>query len=218
MTSGKQTRTVGQGALSSLSAALLLAASSTPGRTIAYRALAHVFKSVEKNSTAKQTILSCYFNRLRPSCGRHVLPINVLLSTHQLLSTYRTSTHTSTVTPHILYTAISRFTLPLASKHLRSYSIPWPLRAITTVLSPIFLPLFESLCYRSFNHLATVTWPTKTRPLTVLSPTKLTSKHLNSHRTRLGKDVLKICLKKTSGLMMIFIFSFFSPNRRRPTV
>jgi hypothetical protein len=90
-----------------------------------------------------------------------------------------------------------------------------PKDAATTVLSPTFLPFFQSLLYRSSNHGATVTLPTKKRVSTVLSPTKSVGNLLNLHQTFSRKDVFKRCLKKTSGLMrLFFILVFFSSKWR----
>jgi hypothetical protein len=215
---GETVKRLGQGARRSLCASLCRRIPPVPHHLLKfYRALTHNFAPIPYLSSNSGAILSCTFSWLSTSTTRPTLYWKGLLSTHLIYRDYRASTHISTVVPPTIYIGMFQRLAQLAPKLPLSPHLTWPTRFLTTVLSPTFLPAFQSLCYRSFTHAATVPWPTKKQSLTVPSPPKLATKHLNSHRTRQCKDVFKICLKKTSGLMMIFILKFFSPNRRRTT-
>jgi hypothetical protein len=212
---GDTVKRLGQGALRSLSASLCYRIHPVPLHLLKlYRAPTHNFSPTAYLSSNSSAILSCASSWLSCPSNRPALCWKRLLSTHLIYRHCRASTHISTVVPPTIYIGVFQPLPQLTPKISLPRHYSWPTRSLTTVLSPTFLPAFQSPCYRSFNHAATVTWPTKKPSLTVLSPTKIATKYLNSHRTRQCKDVLKICLKKTSGLMMISILKFFSPNRR----
>jgi hypothetical protein len=220
VTCGRPTRQVGQGALaprcsthaySSMKASFFIIVRPF------YRALAHIFASKVAHRHIQRLILSSTFSYLQrlPRC---LLWLHTgILSTHLFSSSYRASTHLSTVLPPTLFGVSCRSQGRLALRYCSPYTRPLSFGIIDTVLSPTFSPFFQSPLYRSFNHRPTVTLPTKNSTATVLSPTKLSSNHLNSHLTRVGKDVLKTCLKKTSRLMMFFNLNFFSADRRHTT-
>ena len=178
-----------------------------------YRALAHKIGSVSSFIPRVSAFYTCRINVLRSvregDLGHYVLGT----STHSCpyIYTHRDSTHVSTVTPPTLL-------ISLSTTHSRYHHLSHAFclkGAAATVLSPTFLPFFQSLLYRSSNHGATVTLPTKKRVSTVLSPTKSVGNLLNLHQTFSRKDVFKRCLKKTSGLMrLFFILVFFSSEWR----
>jgi len=172
-----------------------------------YRALTHKMRA----------FYNSYFGTLRA----HWVPIQVnndcRTSTHSCLYIYRyrDSTHLFTVKAPTLLRAHPPISDRVAPGSHRN-SDPSPVRsAISTVLSPTFLPFFQSLGYRSSNHGPTVRLPTKELGTTVLSPTKSSVKRLNFHESFTRKDVFKRCIKKTSGLMRLFlILVFFSSEWR----
>ncbi len=218
MVRGNSIQRQGQGTLRSLAASFCarVFAASIP-RGLEYRALAHLFMPLARSTPTKHTFFG-NSSRGLTSLSKHLFSaLSGLPSTHIFFCKYRASAHISTVLPHILYRALSLSLRHVASRPAISRRIPWPLRALGTVLSPTFSPFFQSLCYRAFSHVVTVSLPTKFCHSTVLSPTKVSTNTLNSLQTLSGKDVLKTCIKKTSRLMMIFILKSFSSSRRSLT-
>jgi hypothetical protein len=211
---------VGQGALVRRGTTLVypsMKASSFIIVRLLYRDLAHIFTSLRSNCKLKSLGLASVFSYLYNSLWCPLLLNREILSTHLFSSSYRASTHLSTVHPPTLFGVSCCSLAPLTRRASSPHTLPLAFAIIHTVLSPTFSPLFQSPIYRSFNHRPTVTLPTKKSSSTVLSPTKLFGNHLNSHLTRVGKDVLKTCLKKTSRLMMFFNLNFFSPTWRHTT-
>lgn len=213
MSLSKTNRQVGQGALCRLSFILRSKLTGLPSTPANYRDLAHIFTSQVLLTSDNQSIFNNVSRWLAISSRRLCSLLSEQPSTHIFSCKYRASTHISTVLPHILYRALSLSLRHLAARPTVSRLIPWPLRVLATVLSPTFSPFFQSLCYRALSHVVTVTLPTKFCPSTVLSPTKVATNHLNYHQTQLGKDVFKLCIKKTSRMMMFFILSFFSKRQ-----
>jgi hypothetical protein len=138
-------------------------------------------------------------------------------STHSCPYIYsnRDSTHLFTVRPPTLLRPHPPVSGCLTRGTCRNLDAPLVRNDIDTVLSPTFLPFFQSLSYRSSNHGLTVPLPTKETGTTVLSPTKSSVNRLNFHQSFSRKDVFKRCIKKTSGLMrLFFILVFFSSEWR----
>lgn len=178
-----------------------------------YRAFTHILSALPRVFSSSDSIYYSYFARL---CAHWVpIPVNndSRTSTHSCpyIYRYRDSTHLFTVKAPTLLRAHPPISDRVAPGSHRN-SDPSPVRsAISTVLSPTFLPFFQSLGYRSSNHGPTVRLPTKELGTTVLSPTKSSVKRLNFHESFSRKDVFKRCIKKTSGLMrLFFVFGFFS--------
>jgi hypothetical protein len=184
-----------------------------------YRDLAHIIVTYRRKGFPHPTFLTYIINRLQrlPTPSYNVRAR--LSLTHYLSSSYRYSTHLFTVKAPILIA--SRRGLLLHRSQIAGVALAErPFSALlTTVLSPTFLPLHESPCYRSSNHSTTASRPTISLATTVLSPTKASTNPLNFHRRFSGKDVFKICIKKTSVRLMMFflIFQLVSSRRRNPT-
>lgn len=182
-----------------------------------YRAFTHILNALRGVFSSGDSIYYSHFGILRA----HWVPIPVnntsRTSTHSCPYIYRhrDSTHLFTVKAPTLLTAHPSIPDRVAPGTHQN-SDPSPMRsAISTVLSPNFLPFFQSLVYRSSNHGPTVTLPTRQLGTTVLSPTKSSVKPLNFHESFSRKDVFKRCIKKTSGLMrLFFILGFFSSEWR----
>jgi hypothetical protein len=182
-----------------------------------YRAFTHKLSSFRGAFSSSDSIYCSYFGALRTPlepipahyCSRN--------STHSSPYIYsdRDSTHLFTVRAPTLLSVYSPVSdRPGLDNYRNSARFPVS-SAISTVLSPTFLPFFQSLCYRSSNHATTVRLPTKELGITVLSPTKSSVNRVNLHQTFSRKDVFKRCIKKTSGLMrLFFILVFFSSEWR----
>ena len=141
-------------------------------------------------------------------------------STHSCpyIYTFRDSTHLSTVKPPTLSHPRGASSVGTRHGHLANPSANTPIPHLATVLRPTFSPFFESHPCRASNHASTVTLPIKQTRTTVPPPTKTSTNYLKQLQSLQRKDVFKICIKKTSGLMMFFfLLDFFSSNREAST-
>jgi hypothetical protein len=194
-----------------------LPATKAPVSSVIYRAFTHKTEASCCESVLRRSFSPCNSNHLAAAffcIGGTGTP---RISTHSFpyIYSYRDSTHFHTVTPPTLL-AVHSPSAGQGTAHSYVFKRPTHVtRSIVTVLSPTFSPFFQSFCYRSSNHGPTVLLPTETGATTVLSPTKLPVKHLNLHRSFSGKDVFKICIKKTSGLMRLFFILVFFSSRWR---
>ena len=182
-----------------------------------YRALTHKMRASPWFFGLNSPFSCSCFNRLRAvpvAIPGHPRPRTSTHSCPYIYST-RDSTHLFTVRAPTLLSSHRPVSGRLTPGSGRNLDAPQLRSGISTVLSPTFLPFFQSLSYRSSNHGPTVPLPTKETGTTVLSPTKSSVNRLNFHQSFSRKDVFKRCIKKTSGLMrLFFILVFFSSEWR----
>jgi hypothetical protein len=182
-----------------------------------YRAFTHILIALRGVFSFSNSFSCCIISNLRPPLVSIPAPSESRTSTHscRYIYSYRDSTHLFTVRPPTLLRAHPPISGRVAPGTHRNCDPSAMSSAISTVLSPTFLPSFQSLTYRSSNHGPTVRLPTKELGTTVLSPTKSSVNRLNFHESFSRKDVFKRCIKKTSGLMrLFFILVFFSSEWR----
>lgn len=194
-----------------------LADTKTPVRSFIYRAFAHKMRVFSCESTSCSSFSPCNSSRLAAAFSSLRLPSNPQISTHSFpyICSYRDSTHFHTVHPPTLLgvQGATSGRVPVCSGLNTGATRAGPCAG--TVLSPTFSPFFQSFCYRPSNHSPTAPLPTETAATTALSPTKLSLNRLNLHRSLSGKDVFKICIKNTSGLMSLFFILVFFSSRWR---
>lgn len=182
-----------------------------------YRALTHKMRAFPWVCGFRRPFSYSSFNELDVAFAPTHCHPSPRTSTHTCpyIYTNRDSTHLFTVRAPTLLRPHSAASGRLRLSYSQNLKAPHVSSAISTVLSPTFLPFSESHCYRSSNHGPTVPLPTKEPGTTVLSPTKSSVNRLNFHQSFTRKDVFKRCIKKTSGLMRLFlILVFFSSEWR----